>query len=299
MIDKKALFVYLVLSFLIAYALEGALIATGFRAEATPPFFTQFALAAVMWVPGFAALVTVLLVQRKDIRSLGLHFGHWPAYLRSWAVVALAFGAIYGLTALLGLGSPDWSMNRFLTWTGAGLLEPGETIRPGALAGGLYFAALFIAPFFNSLFSLGEELGWRGYLLPALLPLGRLRAYLLVGIVWGLWYLPLILTGFFTPGFPYVGILFVIGFTTALSIYINTVFLESRSTLLVAWIHGNVNSQVFGFWSLLFWGTQPLLGGYTGLVGIAVWLVIGFWKLRSGLKESGSDNLELVTEQKR
>jgi hypothetical protein len=41
------------------------------------------------------------------------------------------------------------------------------------------------------------------------------------------------------------------------------------------------------------------LGGYTGLVGIAVWLVIGFWKLRSGLKESGSDNLELVTEQKR
>ena len=44
--------------------------------------------------------------------------------------------------------------------------------------------------------SLGEELGWRGYLLPRLLSVGRARALLLVGLVWAAWHLPLI---FLTP----------------------------------------------------------------------------------------------------
>lgn len=39
---------------------------------------------------------------------------------------------------------------------------------------------------------LGEELGWRGFLLPRLVPsLGLLGAALAVGVVWALWHLPL------------------------------------------------------------------------------------------------------------
>ncbi|NYZ77069.1 CPBP family intramembrane metalloprotease [Candidatus Micrarchaeota archaeon] len=38
---------------------------------------------------------------------------------------------------------------------------------------------------------LGEEYGWRGYLLPTLTPkLGKIQATLIVGIVWGLWHIP-------------------------------------------------------------------------------------------------------------
>jgi membrane protease YdiL (CAAX protease family) len=43
------------------------------------------------------------------------------------------------------------------------------------------------------LFSLGEELGWRGYLLPHLVSLGPWRAVLLTGLLHGIWHLPLIL----------------------------------------------------------------------------------------------------------
>jgi uncharacterized protein len=42
-------------------------------------------------------------------------------------------------------------------------------------------------------FSLGEEIGIRGYLLPKLLPLGRRRALALSGLVWATWHMPLIL----------------------------------------------------------------------------------------------------------
>ena len=49
---------------------------------------------------------------------------------------------------------------------------------------------------FTLTLSLGEELGWRGYLLPRLLPLGRNPALLVTGLVWAAWHLPLI---FLTP----------------------------------------------------------------------------------------------------
>ena len=48
-------------------------------------------------------------------------------------------------------------------------------------------------------FSLAEEIGIRGYLLPKLLSLGRTRALALSGLVWATWHMPLILL---TPVFP-------------------------------------------------------------------------------------------------
>ena len=48
-------------------------------------------------------------------------------------------------------------------------------------------------------FSLAEEIGMRGYLLPNLLSLGRTRALALSGLVFATWHMPLILL---TPFFP-------------------------------------------------------------------------------------------------
>ncbi|HEY0724301.1 MAG TPA: CPBP family intramembrane glutamic endopeptidase [Pyrinomonadaceae bacterium] len=40
---------------------------------------------------------------------------------------------------------------------------------------------------------IGEEIGWRGYLLPQLLELGALRAALICGLLHGLWHLPVMI----------------------------------------------------------------------------------------------------------
>lgn len=42
----------------------------------------------------------------------------------------------------------------------------------------------------------GEEWGWRGYLLPALLRLGTWPAMLVHGVIWGVWHAPIILLGY-------------------------------------------------------------------------------------------------------
>ena len=41
--------------------------------------------------------------------------------------------------------------------------------------------------------SLAEEIGWRGYLLPKLVPFfGRIKSYVFIGALWALWHYPLI-----------------------------------------------------------------------------------------------------------
>jgi CAAX amino terminal protease family protein len=48
--------------------------------------------------------------------------------------------------------------------------------------------------------AVGAELGWRGWLLPHLLPLGRVPAIVVSGIIWGLSYSPLIYLGYLYHG---------------------------------------------------------------------------------------------------
>jgi len=78
----------------------------------------------------------------------------------------------------------------------------------------------------------GEELGWRGYALPRLLECTHrvILVSLGLGVIWGLWHLPLYLL----PGqsaFPFP--LFVI-FTALQSILYTVVFLKTRGSLLPA-----------------------------------------------------------------
>src|SRR5690349_19574724 len=64
-----------------------------------------------------------------------------------------------------------------------------------ALVIGLALNALTL----NTMLAFGEEYGWRGYLLPKLLPLGEARAATIVGVIWGLWHAPLLIAGLNYP----------------------------------------------------------------------------------------------------
>jgi membrane protease YdiL (CAAX protease family) len=178
------------------------------------------------------------------------------------------------------LAEPDWDLSETFAMISAMGADMSTAPPAPSLLAGLLLASLLAAPFINAVFGFGEELGWRGYLLPKLMPLGRSRAYVAVGAIWGLWHAPLIVIGFNYPGYPVLGIVAMMALTTALGTYINEMTVHHESSILAGWMHGVFNSQAYGIWRVLFPSVNPLLGGMTGLVGIAVWSAVGYWSMR-------------------
>ena len=280
-LDPKGIFSFLSITFVVTYAIEGGLILSGFRMTQLPANYGQLIIAAVMWVPALATVLTIKFVTREGFAIVNFRFGSWKPYLTSGLLVPICFVFIYGLTWLLGLGQPDWELEQFVaTIRSAAGTDLPPLPSPALVLPVLFVVTLVIAPFINGLFGFGEELGWRGYLLPKLMVLGKVKAYLLLGIVWGLWHLPLILIGFTYPGQPILGTLAFIALTITFGIYINELTLSHRSSILAGWVHGVFNSQKLGIWALIFPIINPLIGGFAGIVGIMVWLSLGLWEMR-------------------
>ncbi len=280
-LDRRGVFSFLSITFFITYAIEGALILSGFRITRLPAMYGQLVVAAVMWVPALATVLTIRFITREGFAIVNFRFGSWKPYVASGLIVPLCFVLIYGLTWLLGLGQPHWAVDQYMaTLRQAGGANIPHMPSPAIILPAMFMATLGLAPFLNGLFGFGEELGWRGYLLPKLMVLGKPRAYVLLGIIWGLWHLPLILIGFMYPGHPVLGVVAFVAVTITLGIYINELTLRHRSSILAGWVHGVFNSQKLGVWAMLFPTVNPLIGGFAGVVGIVVWLLLGLWEMR-------------------
>lgn len=274
-LDVKGIFSFLGITFFITYLIEGALILSGFRITNIPTMGGQLVVAAVMWVPALATVLTIKFVSHEGMGITNLRFGSWKPYLASGLILPVSFLLIYALTWLLGLGQPDWHLTQFQEMIATSVGPAAPMPSPGVILVVLFVVTLLVSPVINGILGFGEEFGWRGYLLPKLMPLGKVRAYVIEGIIWGLWHLPLLLIGFTYGHSVFGGILAFFALTTAFGIYLNELTLHYKSSVLAGWVHGVFNSQKLGIWLLLFPGVNPLAGGYAGAVGIFIWLILG------------------------
>ena len=82
--------------------------------------------------------------------------------------------------------------------------ELGVSTLSYLLQNGLF--AVILAPAINMFPALGEEAGWRGYMMPRLKArFGLLNGRLLGGVVWGVWHWPLMLLVGYEYGTNYLG----------------------------------------------------------------------------------------------
>ncbi len=135
--------------------------------------------------------------------------------------------------------------------------------------------ALLLGPLINIIFAMGEELGWRGFLLPRLLPLGQWKALLISGAIWGIWHAPAIAQGHNYPDHPILGILLMTVFCVLLGIIIGWMYLKTRSPWVAALAHGAINAWAGLPFLFLKPGFDTALGGT--LTSIPGWLVMGLF----------------------
>ena len=270
------------------------LIWVGLRAAGVP--FTIYA-AAGMFGPALAA-VLVRVLRKEDFGDAGLrlvgrgHRGGGWMYLAAYLAPPLLIAVGILLSLLIGYQHWAFSQNlqaeaqtivKALHQQGA-KLPSGYTAQQLALLSVISSSALAftLAIPFNMIFTFGEEFGWRGYLLPKLAPLGGVWAAIITGIIWGLWHAPIIvLDGYNYPGYPLLGVLMMVVFTTALGVIFAWFRFRSGSVWPSTLSHAAINAQA-GFGLLFLSPGNPLLRPPLGLIGLAPMIVFAIWLIVTG-----------------
>lgn len=281
-IAPRPILVFLVIAFGLAWLLALPL---WFGAGIASPWLTVVALAT-MTTPAIAAFIVVRFIERPAsiARALGLRPLGRPRRFLGFLVIALIAPIALVLVALavgtlLGVYHPDlveFSAFRELVTTQLAAAGVDSLPMPLGTLVAIQCAAVVGGAFINMIPALGEELGWRGWLLPRLLPLGPVPAILVSGVVWGLWHAPLVLLGYNYPDAPgWLGVLAMIGMCTVVGGVFGWLRLRSGSVWPSALAHGSFNaaaglSVVFSSASLPFDATQASILGWTGWIVPAV-----------------------------
>jgi membrane protease YdiL (CAAX protease family) len=208
-----------------------------------------------MFAPMIAALIMRLFVNKEGVKgSLGL-LRSWRYYLAALVAPVVFVTAVVLIVQALGLGEFRWSQ-----------------------AGWLVYLTLMLKTLPNIPFTFGEEYGWRGYLLPRLLPLGEIRATLLVGLIWGPWHVPFLLAGLNYPGVNFWVAFLVFCFTVVVLSFAYTWFYvaSSGSVVVVALLHQSFNTFSDTFWQppLMSEGSQLAASVVVGVVMVALVVVV-------------------------
>ncbi len=167
--NKKAVKLFLLIVIVASAIIEGILIITGIR----PIIFL------LMGVPALAAVIT----KRKYFR------GEKEALL--FRKCKMRYIGLALLLPLIYMGLPY-----VIYW----ITNPGSMqlkLSP------MLFASVAVGLIYNMIPCFGEELGWRGFLVPRLIQwIGLEKTLLLTGLIWGVWHSPLLISGLYMPGTP-------------------------------------------------------------------------------------------------
>jgi len=208
-----------------------------------------------MFGPLLAALIMRVFVTREGLRgSVG-----WRRPPQQYALAITAPGLFIACVILVdhlsGLGRT--TVGRSVLWAYPTLL--------------IVNTAVGLVP------AIGEEYGWRGYLLPRLLPLGETAATLILAVIWALWHLPILLIGLNYPGQSLVTLLPMFLVMVILTAFPFTwMFVASaHSVAVVAVMHAALNAVGDTFTSSKYIPAgNPLIVGAGGAISAALLLIV-------------------------
>ncbi|ADN35619.1 Abortive infection protein [Methanolacinia petrolearia DSM 11571] len=262
---KKVIF-FLVLAF--ALSAVGWVFVTKYTASGDR---SGLVLATVftMWCPGFAGLLTRFYFQR-NLKGFGFCIGDYKWQIISFGLPVAVGLLIFGAAWVSGIAG----FNSYMASTVFSLA---------------YIPAFVYALGFNIFAAAGEEIGWRGLLVPEMAKfMGFTELALISGVIWTVWHLPLILFSTYNGAGPlWYSVLVFIPSVMGAGLILAWLRLKSGSVLTAILFHGFWNYFIQQFYPSLTVPTPAsdmMLGEFGWACPIAyVLLAIVFWHYRSGL----------------
>jgi membrane protease YdiL (CAAX protease family) len=140
----------------------------------------------LMWCPGVSGLLTRLAFQ-GNLRGHGFGWGQTKYQFASYWIPLVYSSIVYVPSWLAGYFDPN---NRAL----ASLMHRLPNLPQAAALPVLFLFLATVGMVGSCISALGEELGWRGFLVPQLAKVTSFpRVALISGGIWALWHYPLIL----------------------------------------------------------------------------------------------------------
>lgn len=246
----------------------------------------QLIVGAIMFAPTIAALLVIAVTRRTRRFSLGLSPRPWGRTLLMSLAAMLVFPlAILAAVALAWVvGGVPLDLENLSGFRA--LIEPQlAAAGPEALAllattpihviAALQVSNILFNTLFAALFVFGEEFGWRGWLLPALMPIGVWPALIVSGVIWGLWHTPIILMGYNYARPDLVGVLMMVVFCVLSGIVLGWLRLRTGSVWPAVFGHAAINAST-AVWLMVLLPAgvtpDPFSSSFVGWPG---WVVLG------------------------
>lgn len=250
----------------------------------------QGGLALLQFAPAVSAIVTKLIYQR-NIRGLGWKWGKTRYQLLS-LVLPFAIGLVsFGLVWILGFGG--FSSEAYIAGAQAGIAESfGLNISSVVV---VYLILILLngtaGLLLPGIFAFGEELGWRGFLVPELNKhVNFTQTSLISGVIFAVYHYPLLI-GLMAPkldvsAWPLL-ITSMIG-GVGLSFIMAWLRLKSGSVWTAVIFHAALNAHNQGFFENMTTETSSLTHYISGEYGLMFGLVTAvvayfFWRKRGSL----------------
>ncbi|MGB6874562.1 MAG: type II CAAX endopeptidase family protein [Candidatus Acidiferrales bacterium] len=277
---KLSIVVYLILTFAFSAIFYRLIIRNGSLGAHGGLF-----VVGLMWSPGVAGLLTRLFFQ-GNLRGHGWGWGKTKYQFASYWI-PLAYAAVVYVPLWIAGFSNFHSivLSRFSQRLGHPGLAPSSSVV-------IYF--LFIATVGMALsctHALGEELGWRGFLVPQLakvMPFGGVA--LTSGVIWSLWHYPLILlANYHGAGPAWYSLMCFTVMVIGISFLFAWIRLKSGSVWTGMFLHASHNIFIQSFFDPLTratMATKYLIGEFgVGLAIVAVIVAVIFYEKRGELPQ--------------
>ena len=296
-LDTRRIAVYLVFSFGIAWVVGLVIYLTGgLRNSPRVVPGTPITLAVVllatgyMWAPALAHILTRAVTREGwgDTFLAPRLRRSWPYWVAAWVGPGLLIllGAAFFYALFPRYFDPSLSAVRAILRQAEGITGRPFPMSPWVFVIIQTAQAIVIAPVINGLFTFGEEFGWRAYLQPKLMPLGGRRAFLLMGVIWGIWHWPVIAMGhnygLDYAGAPWLGMLAMVWFTFVVGTFLGWAALRSGSVWPAVIGHGAINGIAQIGMLFVKGRPSPLLGPMpVGFVASVPWVLVALLILLS------------------